>query len=401
MNQINRRDFQRYALSGAAGLAAWQFSGIARAEQTPLRVAVIGHTGRGNFGHAIDTMWQHLPGTKLVAVADANEAGLSAARKRFPDAAAFADYHKMLAETEPDLVAVGPRFTDQHLEMCLAGIESGARGVYVEKPFCQTPAQADEIVAAADEHTVKLAVAHRNRYHPTLPVVKQLVEDGEIGQLLEVRARGKEDSRGGCQDTWVLGSHIFNAAAFLVGQPRTVSGRLYQDDRPCTAADIRDGAEGIGPIAGNRLHARFEMENGRPLYFDSIQNHGDPQTGFGFQLIGTKGVIDLRMDQVTLAHIRRGHPFNPAASSGPWIPITSQGIDQPETESKLSFRNVYHLDAAGDLLAAIAEDRAPLCDAKAGRTTVEMICGIFASHMQNGAEVSFPLEDRTHPLAQG
>ena len=104
---------------------------------------------------------------------------------------------------------------------------------------------------------------------------------------------------------------------------------------------------------------------------------------------------------MTLAHIRRGHPFNPAASSGPWIPITSQGIDQPETESKLSFRNVYHLDAAGDLLAAIAEDRAPLCDAKAGRTTVEMICGIFGSHMQNGAEVSFPLEDRTHPLAQG
>ena len=35
------------------------------------RVGVIGHTGRGNYGHGLDTVWGHLPGCELVAVADA------------------------------------------------------------------------------------------------------------------------------------------------------------------------------------------------------------------------------------------------------------------------------------------------------------------------------------------
>ena len=40
------------------------------------RVAVIGHTGRGNYGHGLDTVWKHLPAVEIVAVADADKEGL-------------------------------------------------------------------------------------------------------------------------------------------------------------------------------------------------------------------------------------------------------------------------------------------------------------------------------------
>ena len=44
------------------------------------------------------------------------------------------------------------------------------------------------------------------------------------------------------------------------------------------------------------------------------------------------------------------------------------------------------------------EDRAPLCDANAGRVTVEMICAVLESHRRNGQRVTFPLQTRRNPL---
>ena len=35
-------------------------------------MGVIGHTGRGNYGHGLDTVWQKLPDTEIEAVADAH-----------------------------------------------------------------------------------------------------------------------------------------------------------------------------------------------------------------------------------------------------------------------------------------------------------------------------------------
>ena len=43
------------------------------------RVAVIGATGRGNYGHGLDEAFQGVEGTELVAVADADAKGLAAA----------------------------------------------------------------------------------------------------------------------------------------------------------------------------------------------------------------------------------------------------------------------------------------------------------------------------------
>lgn len=46
------------------------------------RVAVIGHTGRGNYGHGLDKVWLDVPACKIVAVADPVEAGRQQALKR-------------------------------------------------------------------------------------------------------------------------------------------------------------------------------------------------------------------------------------------------------------------------------------------------------------------------------
>lgn len=364
----------------------------------PYRVAVIGHTGRGNFGHGLDTLWLKMPQTEIVGVADPDPAGLAAAQKKLGLDHGYSDYLNLLKTTQPDIVAIGPRHLDQHHAMCLAAAASGARGIYIEKPFCRSPQEADEIIAACNQHKVKLAIAHRNRYHPALPVAKKLIAEGLIGRPLEYRARGKEDTRGGTLDLWVLGTHLFNLATFFAGEPRWCSGMIYQDGVPCTREHLIDGAEGIGALAGNAAHARFEMTDGLPLFFDSIQNAGVKESGFGLQIIGNQGVIDFRIDQEPLIHFRPGSPFDPRRPSAPWQIITSAGIQDKEPIADLASKVGSHIAAAEDLIDAIEQDRPPLCDAAAGRTTIEMVCAILESHRHGGQRTALPLKTRVNPL---
>ncbi|WP_345737085.1 Gfo/Idh/MocA family oxidoreductase [Prosthecobacter algae] len=392
---MKRRTF--LATSVASSLAlhpAWS----AAAAKT--RVAVIGHTGHGNFGHGLDAMWLDIPETEIVGVADADPKGLAGALKKLKLDKGFADYRQMLKDTRPEIVAIGPRHIDQHHEMAMAAIEAGVRGIYMEKPFMPTLVQADEVIAACEKHGTRLALAHRNRYHPVLPLLKKRVAEGTIGRPLEYRVRGKEDARGGSLDLWVLGSHLFNLVHYFAGDPRACIATVYQDSRLVTKMDVKEGAEGIGPLAGNEVHARFEMADGLPAFFDSVQNAGTKTAGFGVQIIGTEGIIDLRIDEEPVAHLLAGSPFDPVATPRAWVPITTAGIGKIETVENIRKLVGGHVAPGRDLIAAIREEREPLCSAKDARVTLEMTMGIFESHRLHGQRVELPLKDRQHPLTR-
>ena len=68
----------------ATGSAAVATSAFALNPPRKLRVGVIGHTGRGNYGHGLDTVWLKLPDTEIMAVADAHVNGLANALRRHP-----------------------------------------------------------------------------------------------------------------------------------------------------------------------------------------------------------------------------------------------------------------------------------------------------------------------------
>ena len=401
MNAIppSRRRFLRGSL--AAGLAG-AFPAISRATEKTWTVGIVGDSDKGGYGHGLDTVWLGLPETRIVGVSDPSESGRGKAveRLKLSPEAAFAGYNEMLQTKRPQLVAVCPRHIDQHRDMILAAIESGAKGIYVEKPFCRDLGEADAIVSACEKSGTKLAIAHRNRYHPVLPVIARLVEEGAIGRWLEIRARGKEDARGGSLDLWVLGSHLLNLTRYFTGEALGVSAIVLEQGKPVTAADVKDGSEGIGPLAGNEVHARIDTEKGIPVFFDSIANAGVRETGFGLQLIGTEGIIDLRADAEPLAHYLEGSPFRPAAAAKAWTPVTSAGIGKPEPIADIRALVSGHQGPCRDLIAAITGNRHPLCSEIDGRAVVEMTMGIFESHRQGGRIVDLPLKDRTHPLTR-
>jgi predicted dehydrogenase len=373
-------------------LFALVFSVASLAAQTagrPLTVGVIGHTGQGNYGHGEDTVWLQIPATRIIAVADADPKGLTDAANRLGGVKAYADYKAMLAEAKPDIAAICSRHIHEHRDMIVAAVEAGVKGIYIEKPFVRTLAEADEIVKLCADKGVRLAIAHRNRYHPVVDVVKQLVASGEIGELKEVRVRGKQDQRGGGLDLWVLGGHGFNLATLFTGPALSCEATILVEGRPATKADIRPGDEGVGLIVGDEIHARYETKSGIPIYFDSKKGTWTKGMPFGARLIGTKGVISLQIDEEPLAILER---------DGKKTPITTAGIGKPEPIKDIRQVNGGHHGAVRDLLAAIAEKREPLCGPKAGRETVELTLGVFASFAADGKKVTLPLADRQHPL---
>jgi predicted dehydrogenase len=373
-------------------LVALVFTVASLAAQTadrPLTVGVIGHTGQGNYGHGEDTVWLKIPQTKIIAVADADPKGLAEAAMRLGGVQAYADYKVMLVSAKPDIAAICSRHIHEHRDMIVAAIEAGVKGIYIEKPFVRTLAEADEIVKLCAEKGVRLAVAHRNRYHPVVGVVKQLVASGEIGELKEVRVRGKQDQRGGGLDLWVLGGHGFNLATLFTGPAISCEATIHVEGRPATKADIRPGDEGVGLIVGDEIHARYETKSGIPLYFDSKKGKPAKGTPFGARLIGTKGVISLQIDEEPLAILER---------DGVKTPITTAGIGKPEPIKDIRQVNGGHHGAVRDLLAAIAEKREPLCGPEAGRETVELTLAVFTSFAAGGKKVALPLAGRAHPL---
>src|SRR5262249_6792490 len=156
-----------------------------------------------------------------------------------------ADYRTMLEKERPHLVSVADRHLDSHRDMVLACAAAGA-SMFLEKPMARDLAEADEMVKACETHHVKLAIAHQTRYSPRLKVVRALIGEARLGDLLELRARGKEDARGGGQDLMVLGTHLFDLMRLLAGDARWCFARVTQDGKPVTRAEVKPGGEGMG-----------------------------------------------------------------------------------------------------------------------------------------------------------
>lgn len=361
------------------------------------KVGIIGHTGRGDYGHGFDICWTHLDKVEIVGLADPHEGGRAAAQKRTGAPATFADYREMMDRTRPDIVSICTRHPDQHREMFLAAAERGIHA-YMEKPMCNTPAEADEMVAAAEKHGVKLALGYVTRYSPVLDIVWGLLLDGAIGEPLEFRTRGKEDARrGGGEDLMVLGSHLMNLIQVLGGDPDWCFGRVLENGEPVTKQHVRPGREALGPLAGDNVHAVFGLDEGRIATFDSVRGTGTGRPWrFGMQIMGSKGILEIQTGFLPAAAILQDPAWCPARSGKRWQPITSGGVGEPEP-----FQGDYRLEgnmvACKDLIQAIRDDRQPECDVRQGRGVIEMINAVFESH-RLGGPVNFPLETRENAL---
>ena len=361
------------------------------------RVGIIGHTGRGDYGHAVDVAFRKVDGVEIVAVADANEAGRAKAQERTGAKAAYANYRDMFAKEKLDIAAICPRWIDQHHDMLIAAAEAGCH-IYMEKPFCRTLKECDAVVNTLDMRHLKLGIAHISQYSPVLATVQKVIADGVIGELLEIRGRGKEDARGGGEDLWVLGSHVFGLMRSIAGGSATSCyATVTQDGAPVARAHVREGPEGIGLLAGDHVQATYAFPKGVAGYFASRKGMAGKPTRFAVQVFGSKGVIELESGYLVKADLLRDSSWSPGRSGSKWEKITSAGIGKPEPRTDGTYEG-GHVAAITDLIEAVEEDRETRCSARDCTAIVEMIAAVFESHRVS-RPVELPLKSRANPLS--
>lgn len=392
---MNRREFLRHS----AGVAAISFS--ARAAESgklvpePMKAAVIGHTGRGNFGHNLDAIFDGVPRVEFVALADADAAGRAKAQARTKVPRVYADYREMLDKERPQLVSVSPRWTDQRHAMVKAALEAGAH-VYCEKPFMRTLAEADDVLALAAKLGRKIAVAHQGRVAPSILLLKRQLEEGAIGELLEIRVHGKQDKRAGGEDLLVLGTHSFDLVRCFAGDAQWCSARILQGGREVTLADERAASENIGPIVGDEIDAMFAMAKGVNVRFTSRAKNAPASGPWGMEIVGTKGSVRLLSDVYPQVLWLQSGGVTLEGEVRTWRPRAGEpSASATAMERGFPAANRRVVD---NWLAAIRENREPVCSGFAAMKSLEMIHAVFAAGISRG-RVELPLKERRHPLA--
>jgi predicted dehydrogenase len=227
--------------------------------------------------------------------------------------------------------------------------------------------------------------------------VRKLIADDAVGQVLELRGRGKEDRRGGGEDLWVLGSHIMDMALALGFDPEWCFASVLQDGQPVTAEHVYEGNEGIGLLAGDAIRATYGMKQGVTYSFNSYRNAGSSLRRFALRVYGSKGIIEIQENVIPEIWILQDGSWNTGRSGEQWKPVSSAGIDKPEPLTDPKYRRRHQVPIE-NLLSCIEQQREPKCGMYEGRQIIEMIAAVFESH-RVGTPVSFPLQTRDNPLA--
>lgn len=279
-----------------------------------VRVGVIG-TG---FATKVQVpAFQRCAGVEVVALASGREERARQEAERFDLAVAYGDYRKMLAEQDLDLVSiVTPPYL--HHEMTMAALEAG-HNVLCEKPFAKNLDQGREMLAAAEQAGVIHAVDHEFRYLPARLRMKELVDDGYLGEVRTVRISSLSDMLldvDGRPWSWwsdldcaggilgAQGSHLIDSLIWYFGDIAAVAAQL---DTFIRRRPMPDGSEWRDVTSDDQVAALFRLANGAQVNF-LVSGVTRPQ-GVRFEAYGSDGALII--DEPSLFGARRGGELEP------------------------------------------------------------------------------------------
>jgi predicted dehydrogenase len=176
----------------------------------------VGLAGLGYWGPNLARNFDELAElTWLVDMSDEQRARFT---PRYPSARVTADFDEMLADDSVEAVVVATPVVT-HFELSKRALEAG-KHVLVEKPPALTAAEAEELAALAADRGLVLMPGHLLLYHPAVKKLKELVEAGDLGEILYVY--GNRQNLGKIRRDenalWSLGVHDLSVILHLMDE---------------------------------------------------------------------------------------------------------------------------------------------------------------------------------------
>ena len=176
----------------------------------------IGHAGLGywgpnlarNFGELADLRW----------LCDLSPDLLSEAAVRHPNAKTTTDFGDLLADPELDAVAIATPVVT-HFDLAKQALLAG-KHVFVEKPPAQSSAEAEELLALAEERDLVFMPGFLLLYHSAVAKLKELIAEGDLGDVLYLYGNRQNlgQIRRDENALWSLGAHDLSVMLHLVGE---------------------------------------------------------------------------------------------------------------------------------------------------------------------------------------
>ena len=291
----------------------------------------------------------------LTAVCSRTQERVQAYAQEWKIPRTFDSYEAMLADPDIDVI-YNPLPNSMHTEWTIKAAQAG-KHVLCEKPMALTVEEVDQMIAAAFQTGKVISEAFMYRHHPQTLKVKQLIEEGEIGELRMIKGafsffldrpgdvRVDPDLGGG--SIWDVGCYPISYTRFMVGaEPETVFGSQVTGS---TGTD--DTFAGQMRFPGDIL-AQFDCSF-------RVQHRTY------MEIAGSKGTITIK------------RPFTPKH-------VESIELKQGDKVHKIIVRsgNLYAGEIE-DMHDAILEGKSPRVSLQDSRGTVQAITALLRSAREN------------------
>lgn len=189
-------------------------------------VIQIGCVGVGGWGKNLARNYYQIPNARLKYLCDLNEQRRAAMLAQCPGAEGVADIDTLLRDPDLDAVIVATT-APSHFELAKRVLEAD-KDVFVEKPLVLSTDDAQELIELAAARQRILMVGHLLEYHPVVRYLKELIDSGELGDILYIYCQRLNlgTVRGDENALWNFAPHDVSVVLYLLGlEPSDVSAR--------------------------------------------------------------------------------------------------------------------------------------------------------------------------------
>ena len=327
----------------------------------------IGIIGGGGISETHARAAREIDGVEIAAIFGRNREKIDRLSDLY-GGKAYQDFQAFLQHQPMSMVLIGSP-SGLHAEQGIASARHGLH-VLVEKPIDITTARADLMIAECELAQVKLGICFQDRFAPDICRLKELIDDGRLGQPILVSGRvkwyrppdyyssshwrGTSDLDGGGA-LINQGVHTVDLLLWLMGSVRQVYARTSTSFHRIEVEDT--------------VVATLEFVNGA---IGTLEVATSVYPGYRrrLELTGSEGTIILEHDRIIAADLR--------------TPLTEQlaPVDEntnPSANSPVVSDINGHRSILRDFLRAIETDTMPRCDGREGRRSVELVEAIYES----------------------
>ncbi len=190
---------------------------LARSKKIKLGVA-----GCGYWGPNLIRNFRSLPDCQLKAMCDLNPARLKHVQSLYPEVAGETEYAHLLNGVNLDAVVIATG-VGSHYPMAKASLLAG-KHTFIEKPMAGSVAHCEELVDLANQNGLVLMTGHTFLYSPVVRKIKQLIDQGEIGDIRYICARRLNLGlfQKDINVAWDLAPHDLSIILYLLGEQPVV-----------------------------------------------------------------------------------------------------------------------------------------------------------------------------------